>query len=310
MRKSAGALLCGLLFLAVLLRPAPSRAAGGLPFGNGLGKTVEAAYLTSPGNPLEKVAGPLDSGKEVTPPVDAMRGNRLVVAMADGWEEDSRPVRGLQFFPVTFLSNVDGMDLLFAAPDRKTRAFPVLRLRTGGQRYDVAAGLPFHLLNGIMEKGMDGAKYAAWLNPANLPGLEPGRVLPFAVVLGERSWSIRFEAAEATLRADLDGAALPLLLDDMKSVGAQPLFIRTPGSGAGGGAAEAFSAGGLRALGGVPGARRIKGLEEAGPDEVYAVLAKRAARAGAVSVRLESDSLDYVLELDSHKAAELRITRR
>ena len=308
----------GLALLFSVVFAWPSRPLAAPVFHNRLDAPIVEVYGAAPGNTPWATTGPVASGQKAA--VDDSRLNgcaRLIVRFNDNIM--------LQFFTLSYLAGSETITLrTHRVKDGTVNDFPQLVVAEQGQAFAVAAGLPFHLLQGDMEADMlTKARWAEWMNPLDLKDFAPEA---YAVNLAGVSWRIApgtAEFADSTkggprlrgirLSAPVDGRTVARFLDDLQSCGARPLLLEMrPG------AAIAFSSDGL-ALGAA--ATLLEGMDQADADkrwetlrqQIIALKMSEAREDEDSSLRLvfASEALRYELRLTAGELeAELRMERR
>lgn len=303
-----------LLFLALFLFEWAG-AGETLPFGNRLGFDLEAVYAHAPGHRPWKISGPVADGADAELDAENLQGSRRMIVHVGGEEYSDDAV--LQFFNNAYFGGVESLSLvmdgdipvlLAVEEDRTARAIP---------------GLPFSILMGRLEEGMERARYAELMLPlADVVGEEPSL---FAVSMNGTSWQVlapgavfepggdgRETVAALRLGTDITRDMFSDFLSEFYGDFAEPLHLKI-----GSGAKLAF--GGL-AEGADDDATPVEGLDNAGPEERWYALARELAaamerditaadpnvRITAVSPRLR---YELVVEFD-RGTAELSILRR
>lgn len=149
-----------------------------IPLANEYG-SIAAVYGHAPGHTPWLLAEELRELDTAEIPAASLRTcSRLIIARDD---------EAFQFFSPFYYEDATALAvtetrLEDGAPDRQAR----LELTADGRRLLIPAGLPFHLLAGGMEQGLDADAAQSWLNLMEYPEIPRAQ----AVVLGGHSWNI------------------------------------------------------------------------------------------------------------------------
>ncbi len=286
-------------------------------FHNTFTTAIAEVYGAAPGNAPWPLTGPMPGGKKAVMEDPSLRGcSRLIVKLSDTY--------ALQFFTLSYLFDSETLTLeLHRVKEGTAHDFPLLIVRKRGQEFPVPAGLPFHLLQGDMERDMmTKARWAEWMNPLDLKEATPEVA---TVSLADVSWDIAPGTADfaesakggqrlraISLSAPVQGKTVSTLLGELESSGAQPLlFALEPGK------ALAFS---KEALALDAKATPHKAMEREDPSERweafrqrFAELGEQGSSEGTTGLRLvfASESLIYDFKLSmGEPEAVLHMERR